>query len=162
HDFGPSPGSATGFDDHLSHKAWKEYVWGDYLSQPAVLLPLGLGISAAAISHWDRRLESHWYGALGARGYYGDAGQYTLIGAVCLIGILLPGEGRTTWDEAWTIGEAFAAASLTTFSLKTMVMRPRPGGGPGAGVGTHSFPSGHSTAAFTSATLIECNSGPAL
>jgi membrane-associated phospholipid phosphatase len=119
-------------------------------------------VSAAAISHWDRTLEHHWYGALGARGHYSDWGQYTLIGAVVLIGTLFPGEGRNTWDESWTIGEAYATSSLTTFVLKSVVMRPRPGAGPEAGVGTHSFPSGHSTAAFTAATLIECNSGPAL
>jgi membrane-associated phospholipid phosphatase len=162
HDFSPPPGAGPGIPEHFSQKAWRDYVWGDYLSRPAVLLPLGLGVSAAAISHWDRRLQAHWYGALGARGYYSDAGQYALIGAVVLIGTLFPGEGRTWWDESWTIGEAFGAASLTTFVLKSAVMRPRPGGGPAYGIGTHSFPSGHSTSAFTSATLIECNSGPAL
>ena len=45
---------------------------------------------------------------------------------------------------------------------KTEVKRPRPGSAPGTGAGTHSFPSGHSTSAFTAATLIERNSGPLL
>src|SRR5205823_4854320 len=69
--------------------------------------------------------------------------------------------GRTWWDEWWTIGEAYGAASLTTYLAKTGVKRPRPGKSPGTGIGTHSFPSGHSTSAFTAATLIEANSGPA-
>jgi membrane-associated phospholipid phosphatase len=150
------------YDSHFSAKAWKEFVWEDYLTQPEVLLPAGLAVSAAAISHWDRRLQSHWFGVLGNRGYYSDAGLDTLIAAVVLTGILLPGEGRNWWDEAWTIGEAFGASSLTTFVLKTSVQRPRPGDTAATGIGTHSFPSGHSQGAFTAATLMEQNSGPLL
>jgi membrane-associated phospholipid phosphatase len=148
------------FDTHFSAKAWREYVWGDYLTQPAVLLPLGLGVSAAIISHWDKTLQAHWFGVLGNKGWYSDAGQYTLIAAVILDGLLLPGEGRNAWDNAWTIGESYIASSMTTYVLKAAVQRPRPGAGPEAGVGTHSFPSGHSQSAFTAATLIEANSGP--
>jgi membrane-associated phospholipid phosphatase len=121
-----------------------------------------LGVSAAAISHWDRRLQSHWVGAYSTHAHYSDIGQYTLIGASILIGGFLPGEGRNWWDETWTVGEAFATSSLTTTVLKQLVMRPRPGSGPGYLVGTHSFPSGHATSAFAGATLIEANSGPAL
>jgi membrane-associated phospholipid phosphatase len=160
--FDPPHGSCSGVESHFSGKAWREYVWDDYLTEPVVLIPAGLALSAAAISHWDRRLEQHWKGVLGARGYYSDIGQYTLIGAVVLIGAFLPGEGRTWWDEWWTIGEAYGAASLTTFVLKTGVKRPRPGNSPTTGNGTHSFPSGHSTSSFTAATLIERNSGPLL
>jgi len=148
------------YETHFSAKAWKEFVWEDYLTQPEVLLPAGLAVSAAAISHWDRRLQSHWFGVLGNRGYYSDAGLDTLIAAVVLTGVLLPGEGRNWWDEAWTIGEAFGASSLTTFMLKSSVQRPRPGATSATGVGTHSFPSGHSQGAFTAATLMEQNSGP--
>lgn len=159
-DFDPPHASWEGVEHHFSAQAWRHYVWDEYLTQPEVLLPLGLAVSAAAISHWDRRLDRHWEGVLGDRGYYSDVGQYTLIGAVVLIGAFLPGEGRNWWDEWWTIGEAYAAASLTTFVTKTGVKRPRPGSTPNAHVGTHSFPSGHATSAFTAATLIEDNSGP--
>ena len=131
------------YKSHFSGKAWREFVWDDYLTQPEVLLPLGLAVSAGAISHWDRRLQSRWYGVLGNRGYYSDVGQYTMIGAVVLMGVFLPGEGRNWWDECWTIGEAYGAASLTTFVLKEGVKRPRPGSTPSIGIGTHSFPSGH-------------------
>jgi len=157
--FEPPHGSWAGVANHFSGKAWKEYVWEDYLTEPAVLLPVGLAVSAAAISHWDKTLAQHWQGVLGAHRSYSDIGQYTLIGAVVLTGLFLPGEGRNWWDEAWTIGESYGAASLTTYALKTAVKRPRPGHTPGTGVGTHSFPSGHSTSAFTAATLIERNSG---
>lgn len=156
----PHDSLSDAYDTHFSARAWREFVWEDYLATPQVLLPLGFAISAAAISHWDKRLQQHWFGLLGNRGWYSDAGQYTLIGAVVLDGILLPGEGRNWWDEAWTIGEAYGAASLTAFVMKTGVKRPRPGAAPGTGNGTHSFPSGHSTSSFTAATLIESNSGP--
>lgn len=148
------------FETHFSGKAWRDFVWEDYLATPQVILPAVFAVSAAAISHWDKTLQKHWFGLLGDRGWYSDAGQYTLLGAVVVDGILFPGEGRNWWDQAWTIGESYGAASLTAFVLKTGVKRPRPGSFPGTGNGTHSFPSGHSTAAFTAATLIESNSGP--
>jgi membrane-associated phospholipid phosphatase len=156
--FDPPHLSWDGVGNHFSSKAWKDYVWDDYLATPEILLPLGFAVSAAAISHWDRTLERHWNGLLGSHRSYSDLGQYALIGAVALDGILLPGEGRNWWDEVWTIGEAYGASSLTVYVLKTSVQRPRPGGG--HGIGTHSFPSGHSNSAFTAATLIERNSGP--
>jgi membrane-associated phospholipid phosphatase len=155
--------SLDGFlDTHFSGKAWKDEVWEGYLTEPEVLLPLGLAVSAAAISHWDRRLQARWQGVLGGHQTYSNAGQYTLIAAVILIGGLLPGEGRNGWDEWCTIGEAYCASSVTVFVLKTGVKRPRPGPTPGTGSGTHSFPSGHASSAFTAATLIERNSGPLL
>src|SRR5947209_2569223 len=82
--------------------------------EPAGLLPVGLAVSAAAISHWDKALEEKWHGVLGAKGYYSDIGQYTLLGSVFVLGVFFPGEGRNAWDEFWTIGESYAASSLTT------------------------------------------------
>jgi len=157
--FDPPHGSWAGVGKHFSSTAWKEDVWDDYLATPEILLPLGFAISAAAISHWDKTLERHWQGLLGNHRSYSDIGQDALIGLVVLDGVLLPGEGRNWWDEVWTIGEAYGASSLTVYILKTAVQRPRPSSG-GTGIGTHSFPSGHSNSAFTAATLIERNSGP--
>jgi len=153
------PPHGSGVASHFSGKAWKEYVWEDYLTEPAVLLPLGLAASAAAISHWDKEIQQKWFGVLGAKGHYSDIGQYTLLGSAIFLGIVFPGEGRNSWDEFWTMGESYAASALTTYVLKTTVQRPRPGNAPNTGTGTHSFPSGHSSSAFTSATLIERNSG---
>ncbi|HLY74429.1 MAG TPA: phosphatase PAP2 family protein [Planctomycetota bacterium] len=157
--FEPPHGSWAGVGKHFSSQAWKEDVWNDYLTTPEVLLPIGLAVSAAAISHWDKPLQHHWLGLLGNHRSYSDIGQDALIGLVVLDGVLLPGEGRNWWDDIWTIGEAYGASSLTVFMLKTAVQRPRPGGS-ASGIGTHSFPSGHSQSAFTAATLIERNSGP--
>src|SRR6185295_9998115 len=56
--------------------------------------------------------------------------------------------------ETWTVAEAYVASYLTTTVLKSTVARLRPGHG------THSFPSGHSSMAFTGATLMESNLGP--
>lgn len=141
------------FRSHASSDAWKDYVWRDYLSQPAVLLPIGLAVSAVAISHWDRTLERHWKGLLGGRQGLSNIGVYTILGASVLIGVAMPGEGRTSWDEFWTIAEAYAASTLTSTVMKYGVARYRPGHG------THSFPSSHSAIAFTGATMIERNSG---
>jgi len=148
--------SWSGVGDHFSAKAWKETVWDEYLTQPEILIPIGLGASAAIISHWDKTLQKQWNGLLGNHRSYSDIGQYTLIGSTLLLGLLAPGEGRNAWDELWTIGEGYGAAALSVAVLKEAVQRPRPGGG---GIGTHSFPSGHSSAAFTSAALIQENSG---
>ncbi len=155
--FYPPHSTWEGVGHHFSGKAWKESVWDGYFTQPEILLPVGLAVSAAAISHWDKTLQKHWVGLLGNHRSYSDAGQYALLAGVVFLGTVFPGEGRNTWDETWTIGESFAASSLTVFMLKTAVQRPRPGG---SGIGTHSFPSGHSSSAFTSASLIEENTGP--
>jgi len=154
----PTPhGSFGGFwERHGSSDAWKDGVWDQYLTQPAVLLPIGLAVSAAVLSHWDHRLEKEWQGVLGGNQDLSNIGVYTLIGASTAIGILFPGEGRNSWDEGWTIGESFLVSYLTTSVLKASVSRLRPEHG------THSFPSGHAAMAFTSATLIEANSGPLL
>jgi membrane-associated phospholipid phosphatase len=156
--FHPPHGSWAGGARHFSGEAWKETVWDGYLTTPAVLLPLGLAVSAAAISHWDKQLLRQWEGALGNKGYYSDVGLYALLGSAALVGTFFPGEGRNWWDEDWTILESFGAAYLVDYALKVGVSRPRPG----TNTGTHSFPSGHATAAFTAATLIERNSGLAL
>jgi membrane-associated phospholipid phosphatase len=150
----PPHGSWAGAGNHFSGEAWKNFVWDDYLATPAVLLPVGLAVSAAAISPWDKQLLKQWEGALGNKGNYSDIGNYTLIGSVIVLGLLLPGEGRNSWDEGWTIAESYGLSYLTDYLLKITVNRPRIGSS-----GTHSFPSGHATSAFTAATLIERNSG---
>src|SRR2546428_470498 len=68
-------GSCVGFwERHGSSDAWKETVWDQYLTQPAVLLPVSLAVSAALISHWDPRLEKQWQGVLGGRQNLGNIG----------------------------------------------------------------------------------------
>lgn len=148
-------GSFSGFFHlHGSSQAWKETVWEQYLTQPAVLLPLGLAIATVAVLPLDRRLERHWEGSIQGKQNLGNIGVYSLIGVSALTGLLFPGEGRNSWDESWTVAESFLCSYLTTTVLKSSVHRLRPGHG------THSFPSGHSAMSFTAATLIENNLGP--
>jgi len=148
-------GSFSGFFDlHGSSRAWKETVWDQYLTQPAVLLPLSLAIATVAVLPFDRRLEQHWQGVIQGHQNLGNIGVYTLIGISALSGLLFPGEGRNGWDESWTVAESFLCSYLTTSVLKSSVHRLRPGHG------TNSFPSGHSAMSFTAATLIERNLGP--
>jgi membrane-associated phospholipid phosphatase len=130
------------------------------LTKPDVLLPVCLALSAAAISHWDRPLERRWEGALGNHSPVSDIGEISLVGAVVLVGVLFPGTDRNGIDEAWTIGETFAAASLTAIALKSGVKRSAPGGPSGSHDHDHSFGSFHSTSAFAASELLERNSGP--
>jgi membrane-associated phospholipid phosphatase len=83
----------------------------------------------------------------------GNIGVYTILGASVVIGAAIPGDGRNSWDEVWTMAEAYAATMMTSTVMKYGVARFRPGHG------TYSFPSGHAAIAFTGATLIERNSG---
>jgi len=148
-------GSFSGFFDlHGSSRAWKETVWDQYLTQPAVLLPLSLGIATVVVIPFDRRLEHQWQGVIKGHQNLGNIGVYSLIGISALTGVLFPGEDRNSWDESWTVAEAFLCSYVTTSVLKSSIHRLRPGHG------TNSFPSGHSAMAFTGATLIERNLGP--
>jgi membrane-associated phospholipid phosphatase len=144
------------FNSHFSSKAWRYYVWEDYLTQPAVLIPLGLGAAAAIISHWDKTLEKHLRNSLTGTQTLGNVTMYTLIAGSLLSGILFPGDDRNSWDELFTQGEGFGTTALTTWALKESVRRPRPFAGGGQ---MHSFPSGHTSGAFCAATCIERNSG---
>jgi len=154
----PHDSFAGFFNTHASSTAWREFVWRDYLTQPDVLLPLGLGVAAAAISHWDKRLENRAIGIWGGRKDIANGTAGALIGGSILLGALFPGDGRNGWDELWSVAEAYGASTATTSTLKFLVWRHRPGGGGR----NRSFPSGHATAAFTGAALIELNSGEAL
>ena len=80
----------------------------------------------------------------------------TLVAGSLGLGILFPGEGRNGWDNFWEEVEVMALNAGLTSSLKLLVGRQRPGGG------THSFPSGHTSAAFAAASLIDDNQGGAL
>lgn len=135
---------------HFSGEAWKEYVWNDYITTPQILLPAGLAVSAAVISHWDHSLEHRWGGDLGNHGHYSDLGAITLVGAAALVGVLSPGDSRNGWDEAWTIGETMAAASVTAYGYSKI------GGGSEGGHGRGSY---HSTYAFAASELLQRNSG---
>jgi membrane-associated phospholipid phosphatase len=158
-DFEAPHGSFSGFfDTHVSSAAWRDFVWRDYLTQPDVLLPLGLGVAAAVISHWDKRLENHALGIWGSRKDIANGTAGALIGGSLLLGVHFPGPDRNGWDELWSQGEAYGVSSAITSALKFVVWRHRPGGGGR----NRSFPSGHATAAFTGAALIELNSGEAL
>jgi len=131
-------------------------VWDQYLTQPAVILPISLAVAAVVVIPFDHRLADHWQGLLGGNQNLSNIGVYTLIGASALTGVLFPGDGRNSWDQGWTVAESFLASYATTSVLKASVSRLRPEHG------THSFPSGHSSMAFTGATLMDLNSGPFL
>jgi membrane-associated phospholipid phosphatase len=158
--FPPPHDSVPDFaDTHVSALAWRAFVWEDYLLSPEVLIPVGLAATAVAIHPWDKQIQQKWYGLLGGKQTYSTVSNDILIGTAIGTGLLLPGEGRNWWDQAWSMGESYGSAALTVYVLKTSVKRPRPGSTPGTVNGTQSFPSGHSSSAFGSATLIQRNSG---
>jgi hypothetical protein len=144
------------FRSHFSAEAWEENVWKGYLTEPPVLVPLGLAVGAGAVSHWDRPLERRIAGSLGGRAWIGDATMMSLVGGSVLLGVLFPGEGRDGWDNFMETAEVFAVNAALTSSLKMLVGRTRPGGG------NRSFPSGHTSSAFAAASLINDNSGGVL
>jgi hypothetical protein len=144
------------FRSHFAPKAWEENVWKGYLTQPEVLVPVGLAVGAAAVSHWDKPLSQRIGGQLGGQPRLGDATMYTLMFGSVALGVLFPGEGRNWWDNLCEEAEVMALQAGVTSVLKILVGRTRPGGG------THSFPSGHSSTAFAAASLINSNSGGVL
>jgi hypothetical protein len=143
------------FRTHFAAKAWEENVWDGYLTQPAVLVPLGLAVSAGAVSHWDKPLSSRIRGTMGNNQSIGNISMATLLAGSLALGVLLPGEGRNGWDNFWEEAEVMAVTGVLTTSLKFLVGRTRPGGG------MRSFPSGHAATAFAAASLIDDNSGGA-
>jgi hypothetical protein len=140
------------FRTHLAAEAWKENVWRGYLSQTPVLVPVGLAAGAGLVSHWDKPLSGRMAGTLGDRPWIGDATMASLAFGAVALGILFPGEGRNGWDNFWEEAEVFAVTGILTSSIKMLVGRTRPGGG------SRSFPSGHTSAAFAAATLIDATS----
>jgi len=144
------------FRTHLAAKAWEENVWRDYLTEPPVLVPLGLAVGAGVVSHWDKPLERRIGGSLGGRPWIGDAAMATLMAGSLALGVLFPGEGRNGWDNLWEEAEVMAVNAAVTWSFKLLVNRRRPGGG------ARSFPSGHTSTAFAAASLIDANSGGAI
>jgi membrane-associated phospholipid phosphatase len=153
---GPHDSFPGFFNSHFSSKAWRFYVWEDYLTQPAILIPLGMGVAAAIVSHWDKPWEKKLRNSITGSETLSDVTLYTLIGGALLSGALFPGDGRNTWDELFTQGEGFGATALTTATIKEFTHRPRPFSGGGS---AKSFPSGHTSASFCAATLIERNFG---
>ncbi|HUR39212.1 MAG TPA: phosphatase PAP2 family protein [Planctomycetota bacterium] len=143
------------FRTHFAEKAWKENVWDGYLTQPAVLVPLGLAVGAGAVSHWDKPLSSRIRGTMGNNQAIGNISMAALLAGSVALGVLLPGEGRNGWDNFWEEAEVLAVTGVLTTSLKFLVGRTRPGGG------MRSFPSGHAATAFAAASLIDDNSGGA-
>jgi hypothetical protein len=143
------------FRTHFAAKAWEENVWDGYLTQPAVLVPIGLAVGAGAISHWDKPLSQRVRGTMGGNESIGNISLATLMAGSLALGVLFPGEGRNGWDNFWEEAEVMAVTGVLTTSLKFLVGRTRPGGG------MRSFPSGHASMAFAAASLIDDNSGGA-
>lgn len=137
---------------HFSLQAWEENVWRDYLTEPPILVPLGLA-AAAGISHlWDKEIQKALKGSMGNRQWIGDASMSVLLAGSLATALFSPAEGRSSWDSFTETLEAFAVTAAFTFGLKAAFPRGRPGGS-----GDDSFPSGHTSAAFVGASLIDQN-----
>ncbi len=140
------------FETHGSLEAWHENVWRDYLTAPPVLIPLGLAAAAGVASIYDKRLQKCLKDSLGDNAWIGDAAMSVLLAGSLATAFFAPADGRSSWDVLAEQLEAFALTAALTFGLKAAFPRGRPGGS-----GDDSFPSGHTSAAFVGASLIDQN-----
>lgn len=122
------------------------------------LLIAGVGVGAAAVSHpWDRRVAASGWGSSVDDVF--EPGQ--LVGGFLLQTGLALGTytvGRTTNHERLAIlgshlFRAQVVAQTTTQTIKLAARRTRPDGTP------LSFPSGHSAAAFATASVLQSDFG---
>jgi hypothetical protein len=151
----PHSSPAAFFDSHLSSAAWRDDVVRDYLTAPPVIVPAALVAGAVAVSPWDRELQGSFQGRLGNEPRIGNLSVAVLLVGSVTLGVAAPGPGRTEWDELWNQAEALGTSAIVTEVLKSATHRKRPGSS-----SSHaSFPSGHASAGFAAATLIERNSG---
>ena len=151
-------GSVRGFlATHLSPTAWRDFALRDSVREGSLRLPAALAAGSLAALAVDARLGHAARGTFGGNEDIGTYAQDGLVAASLLIGALRPGEGRSSRDETWTQAEALAITFGLTQGLKPIIQRQRPDQ-----TDHLSFPSGHTSAAFCAATLIERNSGPAL
>ncbi len=151
---GPHDSVGAFLDAHFSADAWREDVGRGYFGSSSVWMPAGLALGAAAVSPWDRTISRH---SRDSSPSLGDAALATLLVGTAAVGVLAPGDGREGGEERWTMCEAMALDAGATEVLKAGVGRRRPDSG-----SRTSFPSGHASAAFAAATLIDRNSGHAL
>jgi hypothetical protein len=151
---GPHDSPADFVDAHFSADAWREDVGHGYFGSSSVWLPAGLALGAGAIAPWDHAISHH---SRDSSTTLGEVTLASLLVGTAAVGVLAPGDGRDGAEERWNMCEAMALDAGATSLLKSAVGRNRPGGGGGT-----SFPSGHASAAFGAATLIDRNFGHAL
>ncbi len=140
---------------HLDPEAWREYVEGDWVERGGARLPLTLAGAALVASPFDKQAERRAKGMFGDREAIGDAGLYGLVTGSMLLGVLSPRDGRSARDEGWARAEAHLVTLGITEGLKAAVKRRRPGDSGSRS----SFPSGHASAAFCAATLLDRGNG---
>jgi hypothetical protein len=151
---GPHDSLADFVDAHLSADAWRRDVGCGYFGSSSVWLPAGLALGAGAIRPWDRTISRHSRDTSTAMG---DVGLASVLVGTAAVGVFAPGDGREGAEERWNICEAMVVDIGATSLVKDAVGRHRPNSSTGT-----SFPSGHVSAAFGAATLIDRNSGHAL
>lgn len=155
----PDPHASLGtfVCSHFDAGAWSEYVAGDWVRCGGARAPLLLAAAAAAVAPFDDEIEDSARGVLGDSEWVGDSALYGLVGGSMLLGVFSPRDGRSAKDEGFARAEALLLTFGITEGLKEAVGRRRPG----HSGSRSSFPSGHASAAFCAATLIDRGHGPA-
>ncbi len=133
---------------------------GASLASPRSIAPASLFVAAALlqIDDLDQKLQDDLDAPnANGEGYQpADAGVAVLVGTALLLPFLHPPEalGVRPWTVAVTNLEALAWTGLITNAVKAIDLRERPNGSPGG------FFSGHTSIAFSAATVLSREYGP--
>jgi hypothetical protein len=166
---GQQPGQTPPPPEHTGFKALLVETGRDYKAFPrrtSTWVILAIGGGAAAIAHpYDERVTENFAGSEAA-GKFFVAGKYigsdyvqfgTAIGLYVVGRYMLPHEGGSKSNKVSHLGfdmlRALIVSQSLTQGIKVAVQRPRPTGE------CCSFPSGHASAAFATASVIERHLG---
>jgi hypothetical protein len=151
-----TPHSSIGnfFESHFSSDTWLDNTLPGFFESSNWILPASLAVGALAVRPWDEELQDSFDGKWGQRSEIGDAATGVLLLGTLGSTFLAPRDETTVVDQFWNTAESFGLAYGTASLLNVIVRRVRP-----IGEDHSSFPSGHTTGAFTAATLIDKNMG---
>jgi len=153
---GPAPSGPTSPQD-LPLRSFPRHLWANFkgLASRQNLKPLLLGSAATGtLAFFDEEIRDYMSSTRRFQ-ELGEVGAF--LGSSLTIGVVSGGllvssyliENQKFRSMAFSLSQGFVLSFAMTASLKTMTWRARPNG-----EGSRSFPSGHTSSAFTVATVL--------